>query len=235
MKAIILAGGLGTRLAPITDKIPKALVPMGSRTLTEEVLSILGHYGIHDIMLSIAHKKDQIKEKFGPAGKRGKGNIAYIKEDQPLGTAGPLIILNKQGKPIQETFFMVNGDNLFDVDLKAMLDFHRKKKGIATIALSMVKNAKEYGVAVLDGDKIIRFIEKPQQPPSEYINSGYYLLEPEVFGLLKGKERGMMEKDVFPQLAGQGKLYGFRSDGIWFDTGTLERYEKAKREWKFQR
>lgn len=231
MKAIILAGGEGTRLRPLTEKIPKALIPINGKTLTGLVLDILKKYGIKDISLSIAYKKEMIKEHF-KAGKELGLNIAYIEEQQPLGTAGPLIILSRENRQLKETFFMVNGDNLFDIDLKEMLNFHKNNKASATIALTRVEDPSSYGVAVLDGNKIKEFIEKPKNPPSNYINSGYYILEPEVFDMIKGKERAMMEKDVFPILAKQGKLFGFKSHALWFDTGTHERYEEVKKKWK---
>lgn len=233
MKAIILAGGEGTRLRPLTYKIPKALIPIGEKTLTEHVFDILKRYDIKDIILSVSYKKEMIKDYFGD-GKNSGLNISYIEEPEPLGTAGPLIILNRQNKQLKETFFMINGDNLFDLNLKEMLEFHKKNNGAATIALSRVGDPRSYGVAVLEGDRIVEFIEKPKNPPSNYINSGYYILEPLVFEIIKDKERAMIEKDIFPVLAKQGRLFGFKSDNLWFDTGTYERYEQVKKEWKLE-
>lgn len=233
MKAIILAGGEGTRLRPLTYKIPKALIPIGEKTLTEHVFDILKKYDIKDIILSVSYKKEMIKDYFGD-GKNSGLNISYIEEPEPLGTAGPLIILNRQNKQLKETFFMINGDNLFDLNLKEMLEFHKKNNGAATIALSRVEDPRSYGVAVLEGDRIVEFIEKPKNPPSNYINSGYYILEPLVFEIIKDKERAMIEKDIFPVLAKQGRLFGFKSDNLWFDTGTYERYEQVKKEWKLE-
>jgi NDP-sugar pyrophosphorylase family protein len=226
MKAIILAGGKGTRLRPLTNDIPKALIPIGKKTLTDLVIDILNKYNIKDIILSIAYKKEKIKEYFK------EKNISYIEEPKPLGTAGPLIILNNQNKQLDETFFVINGDNLFNVNLKDMLEFHKKNKATVTIGLSKVKDPRSYGVAILEDNKIKEFIEKPDNPPTNYINSGYYIMEPEVFDIIKGKEKAMLEKDLFPLLAEQGKLFGFKSDKQWFDTGTFERYEQVKKEWK---
>ena len=231
MKAIILAGGEGTRLRPLTYKIPKALIPIGDKTLTELVFDILKKYGVTEVVLSVAYKKEMMREYFKD-GKDFGLEISYVEEPTPLGTAGPLIILNKLNKQPKSTFFMMNGDNLFNIDLNEMLEFHRKNKATATIALSRVEDPRSYGVAVLDGDRIAEFIEKPENPPTDYINSGYYILEPEVFEIIKGKERAMIEKDIFPVLAKEGKLFGFKSDNQWFDTGTPERYEQVKNEWK---
>jgi NDP-sugar pyrophosphorylase family protein len=233
MKAIILAGGQGTRLRPLTYEIPKALIPVNDKNLTELVLDILKKYNITEVILSIAYLKEKIIDYF-KSGEKHNLSISYLEENTPLGTAGPLIILNQKNEQIKETFFMVNGDNLFNVNLNEMLDFHKKNNATATIALSKVKNPRSYGVAVLDGDKISSFIEKPKDPPSNYINSGYYILEPEVFDLVKDKEKAMMEKDVFPVLAKQGKLFGFKCDKLWFDTGTPERYDQVKKEWKLE-
>ncbi|MCK5283478.1 MAG: nucleotidyltransferase family protein [Nanoarchaeota archaeon] len=231
MKAIILAGGEGTRLRPLTYKIPKALIPIRGKTLTEHVIDILKKYGANEIILSIAYKREAMKDYFKD-GKEFNIGISYVEEPEPLGTAGPLIILNKQNKQLKETFFMVNGDNLFNVNLKEMLEFHKKNKATATIGLSRIEDPRSYGVAVLDGDKIAEFIEKPKDPPTNYINSGYYILEPEVFELIKDKEKAMIEKDIFPILAKQGKLYGFKCDNMWFDTGTPERLAKVRKLWK---
>tara|TARA_Y100000310_G_scaffold344813_1_gene459687 strand:- start:539 stop:1234 length:696 start_codon:yes stop_codon:yes gene_type:complete len=230
MKAIILAGGEGTRLRPLTNKVPKALLPIGGKNLTEHVLDIFTRAGVRDFILSVGYKSEMIEDFFGNGQKYGI-NISYLREDVPLGTAGPLIFL--KDNPIKESFFMVNGDNLFDIDLKAMFEFHKKKNASATIGLTKVSDSKDFGTVVLEGDYIRKFLEKVENFRGyTYINSGYYILEPEVFDVVKGLEKSMIEKDVFPYLVEQGKLCGFKSDGFWFDVGTPERYEQAKRNWK---
>jgi NDP-sugar pyrophosphorylase family protein len=229
MKAIILAGGQGTRLRPLTNSIPKALIDVQGRTLTEHVIDILKKLDIDEIILSVGYMADKVKEYFKD-GSEFNIKATYAVEKEPKGTAGPLIVHPK----INETFIMVNGDNLFNLNLKEMLEFHKKNKATATIALTKVEDTSKFGVAKLDGDKITEFIEKPknEDAPSNYINSGYYILEPKVFDIVKGKEFAMMEKDVFPALARQGKLFGFKDNGQWFDTGTIESYEKVKNEWR---
>ena len=149
-----------------------------------------------------------------------------------MGTAGPLILLPK----INKTFVMVNGDNLFNLDFKKMLQLHKKNKAIATIALTKVEDSSHFAVAKLQEDKILEFIEKPkrEEAPSNWINSGYYILEPEVFDIVKEKDFAMMEKDIFPKLAKEGKLFGYRDNGQWFDTGTFESYERVKKEWNIK-
>ena len=227
MKAIILAGGLGTRLRPLTYSTPKALIPVQGKTLTEHVIDVLKKLEINDITLSISYMADKIKEYFGN-GEKFNLNISYAIEKVPLGTAGPLILLPK----IQETFVMVNGDNLFNLDFKKMLEQHKETKAALTIALTKVPDPSQFGVAKLENNKILEFVEKPKEnPPSNWINSGYYIIEPEVFDLVKGKEFAMMERYVFPELAKAGKLFGYKDDGQWFDTGTFENYERVKKEW----
>ena len=160
--------------------------------------------------------------------------IQYLKEEKPRGTAGPLMILKEKGEIIKHDFFMSNGDNLFALDLMAMLDFHKKNGGLATIALTEVLDPTRYGVARLENHQILEFVEKPtlDQTPSHFINSGFYILSPKIFNYLPAKDFIMLEKDVWPTLAKAGKLFGFKSDAQWFDTGTPESYERVKREWR---
>jgi len=231
MKAIILAGGMGTRLKQLTDKIPKAMISIGPKNLTEHVIDILKKDGIKEVYLSVSYKKEIIKSFF-KNGQNWGINIEYIDEDIPLGTAGPLIILNQKSKPFEETFIMLNGDNLMNINLKEMIKFHKKNNATVTIALTTVNDPTSYGVALMEGDMIKGFIEKPKNPPTNLINSGYYIMEPEVFNIIRGKEKAMIEKDIFPVLAREGKLFGYKHNGMWFDTGTPERYEQVKREWK---
>jgi len=230
-KAIILAGGEGTRLRPMTYNIPKSLVPMQGKTLTELVLDILKKYEVKDIVLSIGYLAKKMQEYFKD-GKKFGVNISYCIEKKPKGTAGPLILLPKY----KETFLMMNGDNLFNLDFEKFYQTHKKNNAIATIALTEVEDTSCYGVVKIEKQKITGFVEKPkpEEAPSHFISSGYYILEPEVFDLVKDKEFAMLEKDVFPQLAKQGKLFGHYDPGQWFDTGTQERYDRANKEWRLE-
>lgn len=228
-KSIILAGGKGTRLRPLTYKIPKALIPVQGRTLTEHVLDVLKRFGVKEIILSVSYMADKVKDYFGDGSKFGV-KIEYVKEEKPMGTAGPLILMEK----LDDTFIMMNGDNLFNLDLKRMYELHNKNKATATIALTQIEDVSAFGVARLEGNKILEFVEKPKKEdaPSNCISSGYYILEPDVFDLVKGKKFAMMETDVFPLLAKEGKLFGYKDKGQWFDTGTFEEYEMVKKKWK---
>jgi mannose-1-phosphate guanylyltransferase len=228
-KAVILAGGLGTRLRPITNEIPKQLMPIHGKSIMEHVFDLFKKYGIKDIVLCVGYKADKFKEYFGD-GKKFNVNITYIIEDKPMGTAGPIRLAKEH---LKDTFIVCNADELKDIDLFDMYLNHKEYGGAATIALTTVEDPSAYGVARLQGNKILEFVEKPkkEEAPSNLINSGLYIFEPEVIKYIP-EGRSMLEKDVFPNLAKDGKLYGFPFSGQWFDTGTLERYEKAMKEWK---
>ena len=230
MKAIILAGGEGTRLRPLTYDIPKALVEINNKTLTEHVIALLKNININDIILSVSYKSDLIKDYFKDGAGHGI-NVSYLEEKERLGTLGPLLLLKEDR--IKETFMVLNGDNLFKTDLIKMLEFHKKQKALGTIALSYVDDPSSYGVAKLKGSKIVEFVEKPKDNfPSHWINGGYYFFEPEVFDLIKNLDRGMIETFLFPKLAEMNRLYGFKDKSLWFDTGTFERLEKVRKNWK---
>jgi len=227
-KALLLAGGKGSRLKPITHEIPKPLVPLHGKPIIEHTFDLLKKYGIKDIIVSIGHMGDKIRQHFGD-GKRFGVNITYIEEKKPLGTAGPLRLAKHL---LNETFIMCNADNLWNIDLIDLYMFHKERGGKATIALTTIEDPSEYGVAKMSGNRIIEFIEKPKKgtEPSKLINSGFYIIEPEVIDYVP-KKKSMMEVDIFPKIAREGKLYGYTFDGQWFDTGTMERYEKAIKEW----
>lgn len=230
-KVFILAGGLGTRLKPLTNEIPKPMVEIDGKPLLEHVISLFKKYGVYDIILAVHYKKEKIMNYFKDGSEFGV-KITYIEEKEPLGTAGALLLAKNM---LNETFFMINADDLMNINLQNMLEFHRKNKAVATIALTKIEDTREYGVAKLEGDKIVEFVEKPlpEVAPSHLISSGLYILEPEVIDLIPKREGIIrMETEVFPDIAKSGKLYGYPFPGQWFDTGTLERYEQVKREWK---
>ncbi|MFA6254704.1 MAG: NDP-sugar synthase [Patescibacteria group bacterium] len=233
MKAIILAGGEGTRLRPLTYEIPKALIPIQGKTLTEQVFAIYQKVGVTEIYLSVAYLADKMIEYFGDGSKFGL-KIEYLEEHERMGTAGPLLILRQQNKIPAKDFFMSNGDNLFALDLKQMIKFHKKNQAIATIALTEVTDPTQFGIAMLAGDKILQFIEKPSKElaPSNYASSGYYLLSPEVFNYLPDKNFAMVETDLWPAIAKAGGLFGFKSSAQWFDTGTPQRHQQVEKEWR---
>lgn len=229
-KALILCGGKGTRLRPITYEIPKVLIPIQGKTIVEHLFELFKKYGVTDIILSIGYLKEKVKEYFGNGSRFGM-NISYIEEDEALGTAGPI---KKARRQFNEPFFVTNGDELKDVNLQEMYKCHRQNKALITIALTTVEDSSAYGVADLSGNKILRFVEKPKKEdaPSKLISSGLYILTPEIIDLIPGDGYSMLEKDVFPKIAEQGRLVGFPFSGQWFDTGNIERYEIALKNWK---
>jgi len=228
-KAVILCGGKGTRLRPLTYEIPKALIPIHGKTLTEHLFDLFKRYGIIDIVMAVGHMREKIIEYYGNGEKFGV-NITYIIEDEPLGTAGGLL---KAKKMFHETFFVTNGDELKDIDLEEMYKLHKKENASATIALTTVEDPSQYGVARLSGNKIQEFVEKPKKEnaPSNLINSGFYIIEPKVIDMIP-KGFAMLEKDIFPKLAKENKLHGYPFSGQWFDTGNMERYDTAIKLWK---
>ncbi|MBI4142136.1 nucleotidyltransferase family protein [Candidatus Woesearchaeota archaeon] len=227
-KAFVLAGGKGTRLAPLTKELPKPLIPLHDKPLLEHVIDLFKKYGINDMIISIGYKGDKIKQYFGD-GKKFGINISYVEEQEPLGTAGPLKLAEKF---LTETFVMCNADELKNINLVDMFVAHKENKAKATLALTTVENPSDYGVARMDGNKITEFVEKPKDPNvGNLISAGLYILEPEIIKLVLNGPCSI-ERDVFPKIAAEGKLFGYPFSGQWFDTGTLQRYEKAINEWK---
>jgi len=228
-KAIILAGGKGLRMKPMTNFIPKPMLRIQDKPILEHNIDLLKKHGIKDVIISIGYKGEHIKEYFGDGSQFGV-NISYVEEDEPMGTAGPLNMLKDK---INDTFILMNGDELKEIDLEDMFMFHRKNKSSATIALTTVEDPSSYGVAVMNGNKVMTFVEKPskERAPSKLISAGLYILEPEVLKMIPDGY-SMVENDVFPKLATNDKLLGYVFSGQWFDTGTPERFSKAEREWK---
>lgn len=227
--AVILAGGKGTRLRPITHEIPKPLLLVHGRTLLEHAFDMFKKYGIKNIVLSIGYKGDKIKEHIGN-GKKFGVNVIYIEEDEPLGTGGPLRLAKNL---LTETFIVTNADELKDIDLVEMYKTHKESGARASIALTTVDDPSQYGVARLSGSKIQEFVEKPKKAdaPSKFINSGLYMFEPEVLDYIKPGFTNL-EQDLFPVLAQEGRLYGFPFSGQWYNTGTMDLYEEALKKWK---
>lgn len=228
-KAVILAGGKGTRLYPVTREIPKPLLPVNRKPIINYLADLFYGHGIKNVAVLVSKDfKDEFewwKKRYYP-----KNNLAIFEETEPLGTFGGLHLLKKWigGK----SFFLSNGDELKRIDLGQMAEFHNKKQPVGTIALAKVPNPQDYGVVVCNSNRVREFLEKPENPPSNYINSGLYLLSPEIFKYHEGPKFTMIEKDIFPRLAQEKKLLAFKFRGRWMDCGTWERYETALKEWK---
>jgi mannose-1-phosphate guanylyltransferase len=228
-KAFVLAGGFGTRMKELTQDVPKPLLEVQGKPILDYSIDLCKRYGINDISLSVFHMKDKIKERYGD-GKDFGVNIVYVEEPEALGTAGALRLHRAW---LNEHFMMCNADELKDINLQAMMKQHIETNAIATVALTEVEDPSQYGVVELDGDKILRFVEKPkvEEAPSRYINAGLYILSPKIVDLVP-PGYAMIEKDIFPKLAASRMLYGFKFKGQWVDTGTVEKYHASQSLWK---
>jgi mannose-1-phosphate guanylyltransferase len=229
MKCLILAGGEGTRLRSIAGDIPKSLVMVNNQPVLEHIISNLKKYGMSEFILSLGYKSDMIISHFNKY--KVDTNIEYVVEKERMGTAGPL---NLAKELLNERFSMLNGDILSKINISEMLKTHKENDCLATIALVQVNDPSRYGVADIGGNRIVKFVEKPkpEEAPSNLINAGVYILEPEVLGYVP-EGYAMMEKDVFPKLAEEGKLGKYVYNGPWFDLGTPESYKNAVKSWKY--
>lgn len=229
MKAIILAGGLGTRLRPLTDETPKPLLPIGGKPIIEHAILNFKEHGIIDIILSIGYRADKIKDYFGDGSNWGV-NIEYCIEDAPLGTGGAI---KKAAENISGTFLAINGDNLADFDWASAIETHRATGAKITLQLFPVEDVTKFGIARLVEGKITEFIEKPtvEQAPSNLNNAGGYVLEAEVLEMLP-EGFCMIEKDCFEILAAKGVVFAHHHDGQWFPTDTIEKYTNANENFK---
>jgi len=229
IKAIILAGGLGERLRPLTDKTPKPLLPIRGKPIMQYSIENLQKSGITHIILGISYYADKIKEYFKD-GKQFGVQLEYSIEESPLGTGGAV---KQAAQNIDKPFILQWGDNLMDIDYKKMIESHKKNNAQVTIALTPREDVEHFGVAKLDGDKIVKFIEKPKREhaPSNLINAGAFVINPEALDILP-KGKSSIERDCFEKLALQGVVFGFKHKGQWFPTDTIEKYKKAEIEWK---
>jgi NDP-sugar pyrophosphorylase family protein len=226
LKAIVLAGGFGTRLRPLSCSRPKTLFPLANQPLIDYTLQNLTEGGVDTIILSVYYMAENIVRYLGPT-KYNMG-ILYSREQRPLGKGGG--IKNAEDLLNREPFIVINGDIITDLDLRRLLSFHEEKGGLATIALYQVRDPSRYGSVELDRDgRITRFVEKPEpgMAPSNLINAGIYVLEPEVLDYMPPGKRFDTEEEVFPVLAQERKLFGFEFHGYWTDIGVPEEYLNA--------
>lgn len=225
MKAVLLAGGEGTRLRPLTLDVPKPLVPIAHLPYLEQLISRLRRHGIRELILTACYLSEQIRD-FCAESREGM-KLTYVVEEIPLGTGGAV---GNVGAQLDASFYVLNGDVLSAFDMSSLLDFHRSKNALATLALVSVQDPSRYGVADLTGDgRIARFVEKPKrgEAPSNCINAGIYVLEPEVLKLIPPREKVSIETRIFPEIASRGKLYGQVQDAYWIDVGTPMDYLQA--------
>lgn len=232
-KAFILAGGLGTRLRPITLELSKLVLPVQGKPCLQWNIELAKKFGASDITLAVGHKHEQIEEKFGDGKKIGV-QLHYNVEKEYMGTAGALKIAEGHFKG-EKKIIMMNGDELKDIDFAALNRVHEKNNAIAALALTTVAYSKAGGLVKLEGEKISEFSEKPPDEAEGFklISAGAYILSPKIFDFIPGGKNCSIEKEVFPVLAEQGKLFGIEMKGRQFlQTDTFERYEQAIKEWK---
>ncbi len=230
MKAVIMAGGEGTRLRPLTSHRPKPLSPALNIPIMEHIVLLLKEHGIIDIVVTLHYLADEIEGYFGDGSEWGV-NLEYSVEDTPLGTAGS--VKQAEDKLNKETFLIISGDALTDINIDKAIKFHRDKKSTATIVLSHVPNPLEFGVVITDDDgHIKRFLEKPSwgEVFSDTVNTGMYILEPEVFDYMEMGKNYDWSQQIFPQILAEDKaIYGYVMDGdYWCDVGNLNQYREAQ-------
>ena len=227
MKAVIMAGGFGTRLRPLTSNIPKPMVPMVNKPMMEHIVELLKAHGIKDIVSALFYQPNVITTYFGD-GSAWDINMHYRKAEADYGTAG-CVRFSKEF--LDERFIVISGDVLTDFDLTAALRFHEQKKAKATLLLTRVSNPLQYGVVLTREDgKITRFLEKPSwgEVFSDTINTGIYILEPDVLELIPEKQEFDFSKNLFPLLLERDLgLYGYIAEGYWKDIGSLNEYQDA--------
>ncbi|HEX8855645.1 MAG TPA: NDP-sugar synthase [Thermoleophilaceae bacterium] len=225
MQALVLAGGEGTRLRPLTLTVPKPVMPLAGRPFLSFMLDWLREHGVDDVLLSCGFLAHAVEEVLGEeyAGTR----LRYVHEDEPLGTAGPVRLAFDEGL-LEDRLFVLNGDVLTDMDLTNQLAQHERTGALATLALIDVEDTSSYGVVPTGEDGgVLDFLEKQDGPaPTNRINAGAYVLERALVERIPDGRAVSFEQEIFPALVGDG-LYGYQAAGYWIDIGTPERYLEA--------
>ena len=236
MKAVIMAGGQGTRLRPLTSQQPKPMIPIANIPCMEHIVNLLKRYGFTDIVVTLQFLPEEIQDYFGDGSEWGV-NIRYSIEDAPAGTAGSVKLAETELEDLGESgerFLVISGDALTDCDLEELLRFHEEKGSEATMVLKSVENPLDFGIVITEEDgRISRFLEKPAwgQVFSDTVNTGIYLLEGSVLDEIPTEGEYDFSKELFPKLLEEHRaLYGYVTDSYWEDIGTLEQYAGAQRD-----
>lgn len=229
MKAVILAGGHGSRLRPLTYTKPKPMLPLVGKPVLQFIIESLADQGFDDVIITSNYVRERIIDHFGDGSRFGV-KLTYPKEEKPLGTAGSV---RNAAKYLDETFVVIQGDNVTDITFREAVTFHEEKGGIATISLMTTENPHQFGIAKLNSDgRICRFKEKPRPDEcfSNLFSIGLYVLEPEVLDYIPNSTPCDFAKNVFPTLLSEGmKMYGYPAQGFWVDIGSPESYMEAVR------
>jgi dTDP-glucose pyrophosphorylase len=227
MRAVVMAGGEGTRLRPLTSNQPKPMVSILGKPCMEHILELLREHGFEDVVVTVAFLPQAIRSYFGDGENLGL-NIEYSVEESPLGTAGSVRLGSDR---LDDTFLVISGDALCDIDLGKIVEFHKEKGAAVTIGLKSVDNPLEFGIVVTDEDgRVERFLEKPSwgQVFSDTINTGIYVLEPEVLRHIPTDRPYDFSKELFPLLLEMGRpIYGYVCEGYWQDIGNLDQFRQA--------
>lgn len=228
MKAIVLVGGFGTRLRPLTYDVPKPLLPIGNRPMVEHMVSWLGSHGIKEVILSLAFRPQAFVEAF-PDGTCAGVALVCASEPEPLDTAGAIGFAAREAG-IDDTFVVLNGDVLTNLDLGRLIAVHRRCGAEGTLHLTPVEDPSAFGVVVVDGaGRVERFVEKPPraEAPANTINAGTYVLEPSMLARIAPDRRVSIEREVFPAMVADRTLYALATDDYWIDTGKPDTYLQA--------
>lgn len=223
MRAIVLVGGFGTRLRPLTLTLPKQMLPVVHTTMLERVVGTLGESGVTDVVLSLGYRPDTFVDAY-PHGSCAGVALHYAVEPEPLDTAGAIRFAALEAG-LDERFLVVNGDVLADLDIGELWAHHERCGAEATIALTPVEDPSRFGVVpTRDDHSVIDFVEKPEPgtAPTNYINAGTYVMEPSVIDRIEANRRVSVEREVFPAMAKDRTLYALGSDAYWLDAGTPE-------------
>jgi mannose-1-phosphate guanylyltransferase / phosphomannomutase len=229
MRAVLMAGGSGTRLRPLTCDLPKPMVPILNRPIAEHIINLLKRHNIHEVIATLHYLPDALRDYFQDGADFGVQMTYAVEEDQPLGTAG---CVKNIAELLDETFLVISGDSITDFDLTAAIEFHKQQKSKATLILTRVPNPIEFGVVITDKDgRINRFLEKPSTSEifSDTVNTGTYILEPEVLDYLPENTESDFSSFLFPLLLAKGEpMYGYIAQGYWCDVGHLDAYRESQ-------
>lgn len=227
MNAVIMAGGFGTRLRPLTTNIPKPMVPMMNKPMMHHIVTLLRQHGFHSIVATLFYQPNVIRDYFGN-GKTFNVQMTYVQAEADYGTAGSV---RNAAEHLKERFLVISGDVLTDINLTQALKFHVERKAKVTIVLTRTKNPLQYGIVITGDDgRIVRFLEKPSwgEVFSDTINTGIYIIEPEVLNLIPYRQEFDFSKNLFPMLLdSDAAIFGYISDGYWRDVGNLNEYQQA--------
>lgn len=228
MKAFLLAGGLGTRLRPITDTTPKCMLRIGDRPLLDIWLDALGKAGVHEVLVNLHHLPHVVRSHV--AARRSPPAVRMVEEQELLGSAGTLLA-NRSFVDGEELFLAVNADNLTDFDLGVLVDAHRDGAAIATLSLFRAPRPSECGVVDVEDGRVVGYVEKPADPSSDLANAGMYAFHPSVLDVIAGPPPKDIGYDLLPRLVGRARAVTL--DGCYFiDIGTPAALERARDQWQ---